>query len=202
MSEIPNFWLLALISQMSPYLKFILVSKSTYPLNIWCFLHKTHNTFTYPPHYNNLCVLPVYFGSSQNSSEQSCDRVLFHSISVPKIWSTPNRLSLQAARPKKHQLRTLFGSIDFILEFIFNFGSFLLNSAQESSMLASIVSMSVFRAVARHDNWAGGGCIFIYSCLHTVKTIDFKRNPSGRTQIYVYTAPPPPIWTFHLLNKI
>ena len=25
------------------------------------------------------------------------------------------------------------------------------------------------RAVARHDNW-GGGCIFIYSCLHTVKT--------------------------------
>ena len=25
-----------------------------------------------------------------NSSEQSCDRVLFHSISVPKIRSTPN----------------------------------------------------------------------------------------------------------------
>ena len=27
---------------------------------------------------------------SQNSSEQSCDRVLFHSISVLKIRSTPN----------------------------------------------------------------------------------------------------------------
>ena len=37
--------------------------------------------------------------------------------------------------------------------------------------------------IARHDNWGGRG-IFIYSCLHTVKTIDFKRNPSGRTRIY------------------
>ena len=47
------------------------------------------------------------------------------------------------------------------------------------------------RAVARHDNWGGGGGgIFIYSCLHTVKTIDFKRNPSGRTRIYEYTPPP------------
>jgi hypothetical protein len=27
---------------------------------------------------------------SQNSSEQSCDCLLFHSISVPKIRSTPN----------------------------------------------------------------------------------------------------------------
>jgi hypothetical protein len=29
-------------------------------------------------------------------------------------------------------------------------------------------------AVARRDNWKGGGCIFIYSCSHTVKTIAFK----------------------------
>ena len=34
MSEIPNFWLLALISQMPPYLIFILVSKSTHPVNM------------------------------------------------------------------------------------------------------------------------------------------------------------------------
>jgi hypothetical protein len=27
---------------------------------------------------------------SQNSSEQSCDSLPFNSISVPKIWSTPN----------------------------------------------------------------------------------------------------------------
>ena len=31
MSEILNFWLFALISQMAPYLIFILVSKSTHP---------------------------------------------------------------------------------------------------------------------------------------------------------------------------
>jgi hypothetical protein len=49
------------------------------------------------------------------------------------------------------------------------------------------------RAVARHDNWRGEGCIFIYSNSHTVKTIAFKRNPSGRTRIYEYTPPPPPI---------
>ena len=30
----------------------------------------------------------------------------------------------------------------------------------------------------------GGGGIFIYSCLHTVKTLNFERNPSG--------IPPPP----------
>jgi hypothetical protein len=34
--------------------------------------------------------------------------------------------------------------------------------------------------------------MLIYSCSHTVKTIAFKRNPSGRTRIYEY-APPPPI---------
>ena len=34
MSEIQNFWLLALISQMPPYLIFILVSKSTHTVNM------------------------------------------------------------------------------------------------------------------------------------------------------------------------
>ena len=34
MSEIPNLWLLALISQMPPYLIFILLSKSTHPVNM------------------------------------------------------------------------------------------------------------------------------------------------------------------------
>jgi hypothetical protein len=53
-----------------------------------------------------------------------------------------------------------------------------------------IVGKVLNRAVARRDNWGGGG-IFIYSCSHTVKTIDFKRNPSGRTRIYEYTPPPP-----------
>ena len=47
------------------------------------------------------------------------------------------------------------------------------------------------RAVARDDNWGGGGVyihifMFTYS---TVKTIDFKRNPLGRTRIYEYTPP-------------
>ena len=38
------------------------------------------------------CVLAALIWSwcNQNSSEQSCDRVLFHSISVPKIKRTPN----------------------------------------------------------------------------------------------------------------
>ena len=34
MSEILNFWLFALISQMPPYLMFILVSKSTHPVSL------------------------------------------------------------------------------------------------------------------------------------------------------------------------
>ena len=34
MSEIPNFWLLALISRMPPYLIFILAPKSTHPVNM------------------------------------------------------------------------------------------------------------------------------------------------------------------------
>ena len=48
----------------------------------------------------------------------------------------------------------------------------------------------VIRAVPRRDNWRGG-CIFIYPCSRTVKTIAFKRNPFGRTRIYEYTPPPP-----------
>jgi hypothetical protein len=45
-----------------------------------------------------------------------------------------------------------------------------------------------------------GGCIFIYSCSArlisfemNLKINKFKRNSSGRTQIYEYTPPPPPI---------
>ena len=30
-------------------------------------------------------------------------------------------------------------------------------------------------------------------CEHTVKTITFKRNSSGRTRIHEHTPPPPPI---------
>ena len=34
MSEILNFWLFTLISQMPPYLMFLLVSKSTHPVSL------------------------------------------------------------------------------------------------------------------------------------------------------------------------
>ena len=51
-----------------------------------------------------------------------------------------------------------------------------------------IVKQLSDRAVTRRDNWGGRGGIFIYSCSHTVKTIAFKRNPSGRTRIYEYTS--------------
>ena len=34
MSEISNFWLSVLISQVAPYLMFILVSKSTHPVSL------------------------------------------------------------------------------------------------------------------------------------------------------------------------
>ena len=37
MSEITNFWLSVLISQMAPYLMFILVSKSTHPVSLVLF---------------------------------------------------------------------------------------------------------------------------------------------------------------------
>ena len=54
------------------------------------------------------------------------------------------------------------------------------------------------RAVAR-ALIGGGGAIFIYSCSArlisfeiSLKTTDFKRNPSGITRIYEYTPPPPP----------
>ena len=46
--------------------------------------------------------------------------------------------------------------------------------------------------VARRDNWGGGGGyihIFMFT-YRTVKTIAFKRNPSGRTRIYEYAPPP------------
>jgi hypothetical protein len=49
----------------------------------------------------------------------------------------------------------------------------------------------IYRAVARRDNWGGGGVVYSYIHVHyTVKTIAFKRNPSGRTRIYEYTPPP------------
>jgi hypothetical protein len=47
------------------------------------------------------------------------------------------------------------------------------------------------RDVATRDNWRGG-CIFIYSCSHTVTTIAFKRNPSTRTRRIICPHPPPP----------
>ena len=50
------------------------------------------------------------------------------------------------------------------------------------------------RAVTRRDDGGGGGLnIPIIMFWHTVKTIVFKRNPSGRTQEYEYSPPPPPI---------
>ena len=42
----------------------------------------------------------------------------------------------------------------------------------------------------KNVNSGEGGQIFIYSCLQTVKTIDFKRNQLGITQIYEYARPP------------
>ena len=43
------------------------------------------------------------------------------------------------------------------------------------------------------DAIIGGWCIFIYPCSHSVITIAFKINSSGRTQIYQYAPPPPQI---------
>jgi hypothetical protein len=63
----------------------------------------------------------------------------------------------------------------------------------EATIISEVKFSQIFpvRAVARHDNWGGGGCIFIYSCSHTVKTIAFKRNPSGRTRVFEYAPPVP-----------
>ena len=50
------------------------------------------------------------------------------------------------------------------------------------------------RAITRCDKlWGGGGynCILVSACSHTVKTITFKINLLGRTQIYEYAPPPP-----------
>lgn len=55
MSEIPNFWPLAIISLMPPYLLFIAMSKSTFPGNM-CLYHKTHISFTNPLHYKLACL--------------------------------------------------------------------------------------------------------------------------------------------------
>ena len=49
MSEILNSWLSLLISQVPPYLMFILVSKSTHPVSL-VLSSQTHNAFTYPLH--------------------------------------------------------------------------------------------------------------------------------------------------------
>ena len=57
---------------------------------------------------------------------------------------------------------------------------------------ADPIRMVLSRAVARHNNWGGGG-IFIYSCSRSLKTIVFKRKTLGRTRIYEYAPPPPPI---------
>ena len=60
MSEISNFWLSVLISQMAPYLLFILVSKSTYPVNL-VLSSKMYNAFTYPPHYHKKLHIRQYY---------------------------------------------------------------------------------------------------------------------------------------------
>ena len=49
MSEISNFWLPVLISQVAPYLMFILVSKSTHPVSL-VLSSQMHNAFTHPLH--------------------------------------------------------------------------------------------------------------------------------------------------------
>ena len=55
------------------------------------------------------------------------------------------------------------------------------------------------RAVARALIGGGGVCSYIYVLpgefllKSTLMTTDCKRNSSGRTRIYEYTPPPPPI---------
>ena len=71
--------------------------------------------------------------------------------------------------------------------FVFHLPNLLLTQ----NVVSGLPNPFVFgMAVPRRDNCMGVGvCIFIYSCSHTVKTIAFKRNPSGRTRIYEYTPP-------------
>jgi hypothetical protein len=54
------------------------------------------------------------------------------------------------------------------------------------------------------DAIIGGIYLYIHVHIHTVKTIAFKRNPSGRTQIYKYTPPPPPhnYWSSYGLDQV
>ena len=56
------------------------------------------------------------------------------------------------------------------------------------------------RAETESVYWGGGGAFSYIRVLpdefllkSTVMTTDFKRNSSGRTRIYEYTPPPPPI---------
>ena len=51
MSEISNFWLSVLISQVAPYRSYL--GQSLHILSVWCLLHKMHNAFTYPLHYQS-----------------------------------------------------------------------------------------------------------------------------------------------------
>jgi hypothetical protein len=79
MSEIQNFWLLALILQMRPYLIFILVSKSAYfgvvteicgcfrLVNMVLSSQNALDTFTYPPHYSLSSCYSVIKTIMQNS---------------------------------------------------------------------------------------------------------------------------------------
>jgi hypothetical protein len=55
-------------------------------LNTYC--SRTPCAFYIVPEQCSKCFRTV--NGSRNSSEQSCDCLLFHSISVPKIRSTPN----------------------------------------------------------------------------------------------------------------
>ena len=63
-------------------------------------------------------------------------------------------------------------------------------SARNTNYYIFQASQHFTRAVPRRDNWGVYIHIFIFSS-HTVKTIAFKRNPSGRTRIYEYAPPTP-----------
>jgi hypothetical protein len=90
-----------------------------------------------------------------------------------------------------HQLVQILTRVDDNFPYVH--GNILVNSRQLSCKSCSRFTMgsSKIRATTRRDNW-GEGVVYSYSFLHTVKTIAFKRNPSGRTRIYEYAAPPPP----------
>ena len=60
MSDIPNFWLSALISQMPPYLIFILVSKSTHPVNYGAFFTKCTILSLFRPAINLGSIIAIF----------------------------------------------------------------------------------------------------------------------------------------------